>query len=83
MTMESAGRADEGIPDEVAWHLCEEVQKANRAKWYTFRGLWCWGCRAFTGGKPEKMCFSATPTNRGCRQVNALYADRYEAWQKT
>ena len=83
MTMASADRPGEGIPDDVAWRLCGEVQQANRGKWYTFSGVWCLGCRVFSGGKPDKMCFSATPTNRGCRQVNALYADRYEAWQRT
>ena len=83
MTMASADRADERIPDDVACHLCEEVQRANRGKWYTFGGLWCLGCRVFSSGAADEMCFRAKPTNRGCKQVNALYADRYELWQRT
>ena len=73
---------EEAIPKEVALQLCEDVRERNRGKWYTARGLWCWGCRTFSRGDPERMCFSAAPTHRGCGQVNALYTERYEVWRR-
>ena len=60
------------IPAEVALRLCEEIRQVNGGKWYTFNGLWCWGCARFSPS-PEKRCFAATPENRGCSQVNRRY----------
>jgi hypothetical protein len=61
------------IPKETAWQLCTEIRRENQGEWYTFNGLWCWGCAKFSHGDPAKMCFSNSPTYRGCTQVNALY----------
>ena len=61
------------IPEDVATRLCAEISAANRGKWYTFNGLWCWGCVTFTGGDPAKRCFYHPPDFRGCAQVNARY----------
>jgi hypothetical protein len=61
------------IPRGVARRLCNEIRHENRGKWHTFRGLWCWGCAAFTKGDPEKMCWNNKPGHRGCAQVNARY----------
>ncbi len=58
------------IPKEQALALCEEIRKENRGKWYTYNGLWCWGCATFTRGNADQRCFAATPDHRGCAQVN-------------
>ncbi len=65
--------ATKGIPPEVAARLCQEVRAANRGRWYTFHGLWCWGCATFTGGDVHKRCWNNGPEHRGCAQVNARY----------
>jgi len=65
--MERAGQA---IPRDRAVELCDGILKRNRSRWYTFNGLWCWGCAAFTGGDPTKRCWSGRQDNRGCSQVN-------------
>ena len=70
----------EAIPQNLALQLCDEISAANRGKWYTLRGLWCWGCRTFSK-TPEQRCF-AQDNNTGCPQVNKLYAERYAPWQK-
>jgi len=60
------------ISQDVALKLCTEISAANRGKWYTFNGLWCWGCVKFSG-EIAKRCFANQPDNRGCAQVNARY----------
>jgi hypothetical protein len=57
----------------VALSLCNEIQAENRGKWYTYGGLWCMGCVAFTKGDDEKRCWSANAENRGCSQVNRRF----------
>jgi hypothetical protein len=81
--MAQVGQPGDAIPLDIAAQLCEEVQETNRTHWHAFKSLWCWGCRTFARGRHEQMCYRATPTNRGCQQVNALYAERFEAWQRT
>ncbi len=61
------------IPQEIAWQLCAEIRRANRGKWYTYNGLWCWGCVTFSKNVPAKMCVSNEGGYRGCGQVNARY----------
>lgn len=61
------------IPEERARQLCAEIRQKNHGKWYTFNGLWCWGCVRFAKGDPAKMCFSNSQDFRGCAQVNARY----------
>jgi len=61
------------IPRDVAEQLCAQIRQGNRGKWYTFNGMWCWGCAKFSGGNPAKLCFSSQPDYRGCAQVNARY----------
>ena len=69
---EGAGRAG-NIPDEVAKELCHQIRLQNHCRWYSFYGLWCWGCFKFSKGDPTKMCYSNRPGNRGCCQVNKRY----------
>ncbi len=66
----------DAIPRAQAVQLCAEIRRQNQGKWYTFNGLWCWGCIKFSGRNPDKMCFSGQPDNRGCGQVNARH-DRH------
>ncbi|MCL5027007.1 MAG: hypothetical protein M1531_11040 [Chloroflexi bacterium] len=66
----------DAIPRETALQLCAEIRVKNQGKWYTFNGLWCWGCSRFTGGDPAKLCFSSRPDNRRCAQINARYDRR-------
>lgn len=61
------------IPREVAVDLCGQIRAENRRKWYTAAGMMCRGCWTFSKGDPAKMCFSSTPENRGCYQVNARF----------
>ncbi|MFC1900413.1 hypothetical protein ACFLYN_02355 [Chloroflexota bacterium] len=61
------------IPADVALGMCREIRDENRGRWYSFYGMWCWGCYTFSGRNPEKMCFSNSPGNRGCSQVNKKY----------
>ena len=61
------------IPKEVAHKLCQEIREKNRGRFYSFHGLWCWGCNKFSKGDPAKLCYSNRPDNRGCSQVNRLY----------
>jgi hypothetical protein len=70
----------EAIPQNLALQLCNEISADNRGKWYTFRGLWCWGCVKFSK-TPEQRCY-ANADNTGCAQVNKLYAARYAPWRK-
>ena len=70
----------EAIPQNLALQLCNEISAANRGKWYTFHGLWCWGCVAFSKS-PEQRCY-ANAGNTGCPQVNKLYAERYAPWRR-
>ncbi len=61
------------IPQDIALKLCKEISTANRGRrWYTFNGLWCWGCVRFSGD-PARRCFANRPDYRGCAQVNARY----------
>jgi hypothetical protein len=69
---EGAGRAG-NIPDEIAKELCHQIRLHNRCRWYSFYGIWCWGCFKFSKGNPAKMCYSNRPGNRGCCQVNKRY----------
>jgi len=62
------------IPKDVALKLCEEIRAKNRGRWYSFYGMWCWGCYKFSKGDSTKLCFSNNPENRGCAQVNERYA---------
>lgn len=61
------------IPREEALRLCAEIRRENRGRWYTFNGLWCWGCATFTGCEATKMCWHSPPNYRGCSQVNARH----------
>ena len=87
MTIQAQAEGD--IPREVAMQLCEEVRRQIKAEGLpqklmpkrALKRMWCWGCRTFSGANPDKMCFSSLPSNRGCGQVNALYAGRYEVWK--
>jgi len=63
----------DNIPKDVALQLCEKIREDNRGRWYSFYGVWCWGCYNFTKGDPDKLCFSGRPDNRGCSQVNKRY----------
>ncbi len=65
------------IPKEIAQQMCVEIREENRGKWYTFNGLWCWGCTAQARGDVRKMCFRNTPENRGCTQVNQRFDLRF------
>ena len=60
------------IPDTIAQKLCLEISAVNRRRWYTFNGLWCWGCARFSGDA-SKRCFANQAGNRGCAQVNARF----------
>lgn len=60
------------IPAVRACQLCEKIQMANRGKWFTYRGLWCWGCSRF-GKTPQQHCWVNGAENRGCAQVNQVY----------
>ncbi len=60
------------IPIETAEKLCMEISQVNRGKWYTFHGLWCWGCARFSGDI-SKRCFAGERDNRGCPQVTERY----------
>lgn len=64
------------IPAEEAARLCAAVREDNRGRWYTFNGLWCWGCWTFTKGKPGAQCYAGSADNRGCSQVNRRYDGR-------
>jgi hypothetical protein len=67
------------IPRQVAARLCEQIRNEQRGRWYTFNGLWCWGCATFTGGDVDKRCWASSPEHRGCAQVNARYDREREA----
>lgn len=60
------------IPAARALQLCEKIRMANRGKWFTYRGLWCWGCSRFSN-TPQQRCWGKHPENRGCAQVNQAY----------
>jgi hypothetical protein len=66
------------IPSDVALSLCAKIRERNRGRWYSFYGVWCYFCYRFTKGDPKKLCFSGTPDNRGCSQVNKQF-DREQA----
>jgi hypothetical protein len=70
------------ILPSIALELCEEVRRDNRGKWYTFNGMWCWGCATFSRGDPKKMCFSNSPDHRGCAQVNRRYDAKFGPWER-
>jgi len=72
----------DAIPQATAWQICAEIRQENRGKWYTFNGLFCWGCVRFTNGDLTKMCVSAGPDYRGCAQVNARYDQRRRVAQE-
>jgi hypothetical protein len=61
------------VPREVAARLCERIRHEQRSRWYTFNGLWCWGCATFAGGDVAKRCWASREDGRGCAQVNARY----------
>lgn len=61
------------IQKEVALRICEDIRKQYNRKWYTIAGLQCWGCKTFTRGDINKMCFNSSPDNRGCNLVNARF----------
>ncbi len=63
----------DAIPKEAALQLCADIRRANRGRWYTFNGLWCWGCVNSSGGDPAKMCVSSRTDYRGCLQVNERF----------
>ena len=69
------GQAARPIPEKLAEKLCLEIEGENRGKWYTFNGLWCWGCATFSKGDPSRRCFNATPDHRGCAQVNNRFEE--------
>lgn len=64
------------IPYDQALAICEETRAQNRGKWYTFNGMWCWGCATFTKGNPSGRCFASSADNRGCAQVNQRFDQR-------
>ena len=68
----------EPIPDEMAVKLCDEVRDDNSGKWYTFRGLWCWGCRKFSKGDAGKRRYASKDGNRGCPEIGHGIAQRGE-----
>jgi len=70
----------EPIPDEMAIKLCDQVCADNRGKWYTFRGLWCWGCRTFSKGDATKRCYASKDGNRGCPQMNERWDTLVTQW---
>jgi len=70
------------ILPNIALELCEETRRENRGNWLSFNRLWCWGCATFSRGNPQKMCFSSSPDNRGCTQVNRRYDAKYGPWQR-
>lgn len=61
------------IPRDLAWQLCQTIQRENRGKWYTFSGLTCWSCMRSAGGDPARRYFASRPDFRGCSRVNARY----------
>jgi len=66
----------EGIPREVAFRLCDQIQWDNRGKWYRWQAWMCWGCTTFCQGDKSAMCVGSSPDHRGCVQVNARYDAR-------
>jgi hypothetical protein len=66
----------DAIPREVALQLCAEIRQGDRAKWYSFARLQCWGCTTFAKGNPDKMCLSSQEGYRGCSLINKRYAQR-------
>ena len=62
------------IPRDIAFRLCQEYRLEYGVKLFTQ----CWGCVRFSGGDPEKMCFSNAIGLRGCRFVNERF-DEEEA----
>ncbi len=68
----------QGIPEDVAVRLCDEIQAENLKKWaFSYKRMWCWGCRTFTKGRPDKMCFVNAPGNRGCDQINNMFDSKW------
>jgi hypothetical protein len=65
----------DAIPFPIARQFCQEIREENRGKWFTYNGLWCWGCARFSPSLDQR-CFANpnSPGNRGCSQVNARYA---------
>jgi hypothetical protein len=63
----------EEIPKDVAWQLCQQIQKENRGKWLTLGGWQCWGCSTFAKDRQDKRCFNSKEGNRGCNLVNLRY----------
>jgi len=74
-------RAERAIPLDVAAAFCREVCRKYDAKGGASQPFRCKLCRALAGGNPRRMRFASKPGNRGCRYVNALYAERVERWQ--
>jgi hypothetical protein len=60
------------IPATRALQICEKINMANQRKWFTFKGLWCWGCSRFSK-TPQQRCWRNDHENRGCAQVNEVY----------
>nr|MDO8111489.1 hypothetical protein [Candidatus Sigynarchaeota archaeon] len=69
--------AETPIPPHIALTLCEEIQAANAKKKISFKKTMCWGCTKYSKS-PQQRCFSSTPENRGCPQVNALHDKVYQ-----
>jgi hypothetical protein len=66
-------QAPNAIAQDVAYQLCADIRRQYAGKWYTFAGLQCWGCAAFSQGDPARMCVGSRPDYRGCNLVNVRY----------
>lgn len=63
----------EAIHFDTALNICKEIRKHNQGKWYSFYGMWCWGCNIFSKQDSNNLCFNKNIDNRGCSQVNNRY----------
>lgn len=56
--------------------LCTEIRDINRLKWWTRNRLWRWVCVRLAKADTSELRFGRRADNRGCSQVNRLYAGR-------
>lgn len=66
------------IPKDVAFKLCDEIRQQYLGKWYTFKGIQCWGCTTYSKDDPTKMCFSNHPELYGCNLVNDRFDRKHQ-----
>lgn len=74
----------EVIPQKIALELCEKVRIRNQQKRFLFsigkmQCHFCWrfGKKAYNAGNPGKLCAFGSDNNRGCWQVNKLFAEQF------